>query len=214
MVNSVCLDIFLNIEKGEAFSKCYHNLGLFFPPSLDILNESQPSFSFHLNNTICSESLMSDHLGELDHEDNGEWLPLIEYSVKSGVSLSTIRRKIKTGTIPHRLEKGRYLILFHDMNRIPRQPNPTSSNDIGRWQDQPLHRVEDNQRIAQDPFYRDPMPMVETAVRLVSDAFERTLREKDERIRLLEKSNRDQEDRLNELRLLVRVLEEKFEVRY
>jgi hypothetical protein len=157
---------------------------------------------------------MSDHFGELDHEDNGEWLPLIEYSVRSGVSLSTIRRKIKTGAIQYRLEKGKYLILFHDMNRTSRQPNPTASNDIGRWHDQPLHRVEESPRISQDPYVRDPMPMVETAVRLVGDAFERTLREKDERIRLLEKCNRDLEERLNELRLLVRVLEEKFEVRY
>src|SRR3989338_2212003 len=43
---------------------------------------------------------------------DGVWLPLVEYSLKSGVSLSTIRRKIKTNTIPFRLEKGKYLILF------------------------------------------------------------------------------------------------------
>ena len=52
------------------------------------------------------------------------------------------------------------------------------------------------------------------AVRMVSDAFEHAIREKEERIRLLEKRNRDLEDHLNELRLLVQVLEEKYEVRY
>lgn len=42
----------------------------------------------------------------------GQWLPLTEYSVKSGVSLSTIRRKIKSQSIRFKLEKGKYLIYF------------------------------------------------------------------------------------------------------
>ena len=49
---------------------------------------------------------------------------------------------------------------------------------------------------------------------MATEAFERALKEKDERIRLLEKRNAIQEERLNELRTLVRVLEEKYEVRY
>jgi transcription antitermination factor NusA-like protein len=47
-------------------------------------------------------------------ESVGQWLPLIEYSIKSGVSLSTIRRKIKSNSIQFRLEKGKYLIRFED----------------------------------------------------------------------------------------------------
>jgi len=43
----------------------------------------------------------------------GQWLPIIEYSIKSGVSLSTIRRKIKANSIPFKLEKGKYLILLN-----------------------------------------------------------------------------------------------------
>src|SRR5580658_7010335 len=59
---------------------------------------------------------MSEHVMETCNESNGQWLPLIEYSVRSGVSLSTIRRKIKSNSIKYRLEKGRYLILFDDAN--------------------------------------------------------------------------------------------------
>ena len=38
------------------------------------------------------------------------WLPLLEYSVQTGVSLSTLRRYIKSGRIEFRLEDGRYLL--------------------------------------------------------------------------------------------------------
>ena len=46
--------------------------------------------------------------------DNGkDWIPLIEYALKKGVSLSTLRRHIKAGKIPFKVEDGRYL-LFDD----------------------------------------------------------------------------------------------------
>jgi hypothetical protein len=46
---------------------------------------------------------------------NAQWLPLLEYSVKTGVSLSTLRRYIKSGRIDFRLEEGRYLLPFHGL---------------------------------------------------------------------------------------------------
>lgn len=54
---------------------------------------------------------------EYMHVENakGAWIPLVEYSVKKGVSLSTLRRKIKAQTIVFKLEHGRYLI-FDDSN--------------------------------------------------------------------------------------------------
>ncbi len=45
---------------------------------------------------------MSQHVPETCNGSDGLWLPLIEYSVKSGVSLSTIRRKIKSNSIAFR----------------------------------------------------------------------------------------------------------------
>ncbi len=38
------------------------------------------------------------------------WLPLTEYALRSGVSISTLRRKIKSNTISYKMEEGRYLI--------------------------------------------------------------------------------------------------------
>lgn len=38
------------------------------------------------------------------------WLPVIDYAVNKRVSVSTLRRRIKSKTVEHRLENGRYLI--------------------------------------------------------------------------------------------------------
>jgi len=137
---------------------------------------------------------MSQHAFETCNESNGLWLPLIEYSVKSGLSLSTIRRKIKSNTLSYRLERGRYLVLFSGMGAETPRPAPVLVKPVA-----PPMKAE----------HAD-----ENAVRMVSEAFEHALREKEERLALLEKANKELEERLNELKLLVRVLEEKYEVRY
>ena len=38
------------------------------------------------------------------------WIPLVEYSAKRGVSLSTLRRYIKANKVRYKLENGRYLL--------------------------------------------------------------------------------------------------------
>ena len=38
------------------------------------------------------------------------WLTLQDYSIKKGVSVSTLRRKIKNSELEYRLENGRYLL--------------------------------------------------------------------------------------------------------
>lgn len=42
--------------------------------------------------------------------ENGYWIPLMDYAMKNGVSLSTLRRYIKAGKIPYKSEHGKYLI--------------------------------------------------------------------------------------------------------
>lgn len=66
---------------------------------------------------------MSHPVQDRQTESVGQWLPLIEYSMKSGVSLSTIRRKIKANQLSFKLEKGKYLILFN-----PGVVNSTAEN--------------------------------------------------------------------------------------
>lgn len=132
---------------------------------------------------------------ELDMRDvgDGSWLPLIEFSVRSGVSLSTIRRKIKNNSIQYRLENGRYLILFNEANNLAARKAtsvPASPANLVETEDE-------NQ-----------------SLHLISEAFEHVLKEKEQRIAMLEKRNDELEARLNELKLLIRLLEEKYEVRY
>ena len=40
----------------------------------------------------------------------GDWVPLMDYAIKRGVSLSTLRRYIKSNKIKYRVEEGRYLL--------------------------------------------------------------------------------------------------------
>jgi len=44
------------------------------------------------------------------HQGNGQWIPLMDYAMKKGVSLSTLRRYIKSNKIDYKTENGRYLI--------------------------------------------------------------------------------------------------------
>lgn len=39
-----------------------------------------------------------------------QWIPLMDYSMKKGISLSTLRRHIKSKKIPFKIENGRYLL--------------------------------------------------------------------------------------------------------
>jgi hypothetical protein len=149
---------------------------------------------------------------ELCDESAGSWLPLVEYSVRSGLSLSTIRRKIKSNSIPFRLENGRYLIFFEETVAPTPKPAPVMRREETRVvAPPPPPIVRDLPRKKEE---RTSTPSTDESVRMVSEAFEHAIREKDERIILLERANRELEDRLNELRLLVKVLEEKYEVRY
>lgn len=42
---------------------------------------------------------------------SGDWIPLMDYAIRRGVSLSTLRRHIKANKIQYRVENGKYLLL-------------------------------------------------------------------------------------------------------
>ncbi len=39
-----------------------------------------------------------------------DWLPLTEYAARTGLSISTLRRKIKSSAIDYKMDNGKYLI--------------------------------------------------------------------------------------------------------
>lgn len=160
---------------------------------------------------------MSHPVHETGDPSVGLWLPLIEYSVRSGVSLSTIRRKIKTNSIPYRLEKGKYLILFSE-GTAPTVTAPAKAvmppmNWDGLKAEKPAPTpVEVKKPIFSSPEVNENLSS--DNLRMVTDAFEHALKEKEARIRLLESRNRELEERLSELKLLLQVIEEKYHITY
>jgi hypothetical protein len=54
------------------------------------------------------------------------WIPLVEYAHKKGISLSTLRRHIKSGKIPYKVDQGRYL-LFDDSDNTSAAPKASPS---------------------------------------------------------------------------------------
>ena len=42
--------------------------------------------------------------------ENGQWIPLLEYAVRKGMSMSTLRRRIKANEIKYQIKKGRYYL--------------------------------------------------------------------------------------------------------
>ncbi len=53
---------------------------------------------------------------ELNLEKPGGWISLLEYAIKKGISLSTLRRHIKANKILYRIEQGRYLLWHEETN--------------------------------------------------------------------------------------------------
>jgi hypothetical protein len=52
--------------------------------------------------------------------DSEKWVPLVEFSVQKGISLSTLRRYIKSNKIPWKLLEGRYLVMDDGTFTAPR----------------------------------------------------------------------------------------------
>jgi hypothetical protein len=131
------------------------------------------------------------------------WLPLLNYSSKYNISLSTLRRRIKAKTIEFRLDQGKYLIL-DEGPQMPLTPP-----------DEPLRKKEPsqspvNQEVAQDVNKNlSHSNFVEASVltsanRLVEEiksAYAKILQEKEEQISLLK-------EEIGDLRMLVRILED------
>lgn len=51
----------------------------------------------------------------------GSWISLVDYAHKHQISLSTLRRYIKSGKLSFRKEEGRYLILDDQATHVPMQ---------------------------------------------------------------------------------------------
>jgi hypothetical protein len=114
------------------------------------------------------------------------WLPLTEYALRSGMSISTLRRKIKSNTIAYKMEDGRYLILGDELSESARAIGFASS-------DQAVPRMpQARPNLAPAPYApatREPEPALAPAfpaIREASGGEELALREE---IRRLQENN-------------------------
>jgi len=57
-----------------------------------------------------------------------DWIPLVEYAHKKDISLSTLRRHIKAGKIPYKVDQGRYL-LFDDSTNAQNASNASQRSN-------------------------------------------------------------------------------------
>ncbi len=49
-------------------------------------------------------------MAELRQNATDSWIPLMDYAIKKGISLSTLRRHIKANKLIFKVENGRYLL--------------------------------------------------------------------------------------------------------
>jgi hypothetical protein len=126
------------------------------------------------------------------------WLPLLDYSTKHNVSISTLRRRIKDKSIPFKLEDGRYYIIDDQIEKTAKGRKPISLHTPQI----PQHFLED---VVESPaLQKHAEPSSSYMIEELKKAYATALQSKEELIFQLKEEVAD-------LKTLVRVLEEEIE---
>jgi hypothetical protein len=149
-------------------------------------------------------------------EMNGSWLPLMDYSTKYRISVSTLRRRIKADDIRFRFEDGKYFIMDEPMGTHQRVHRPSQESEnlalVGAHQGMMKEGTEmassKDEVKAQDLTEKTVKvnkdePILTAANKLLVElkkAYTQILQEKEEQIFQLK-------DEVTDLKTLVRVLE-------
>lgn len=160
---------------------------------------------------MTTQLLTSQHRGGSMTEN---WLSLSEYSSKYGLSISTLRRRIKSSNIEYRLETGKYFILDEE----PRKQKAIKTSE--RFKSIPQTFVEEdslaiNIKPTSEIVTQKDEKQIQNMKTAAEDAFSTAkelldelkksyafiLQEKEEQILYLK-------NEISDLRTLVRVLEE------
>lgn len=86
------------------------------------------------------------------------WIPLTQYAMEEGVSISTLRRKIKANAVEYRLDDGRYLIRSAITNT---QTTRTLSPPVASQPSEIYSRGSDDSAPLSAPRTMSPLEMVE-----------------------------------------------------
>ena len=142
---------------------------------------------------------------ELGHTAQN-WLILTDFASKYKISVSTLRRRIKSGTITHKFEDGRYLLAdqvpveaHHQYHAAPTHRFAPLSNEVVDLEEP--RSVETSDRLKE--LSQGEEPILSTATRLLNElkrAYSNILQEKEEQLLQLK-------EEVVDLKTLVRVLE-------
>jgi hypothetical protein len=154
-------------------------------------------------------------------EPSMHWLPLTEYALRSGMSISTLRRKIKSNSIEFKMEEGRYLIRsdeladaasvagFASSDLSPRVPSARPASPMAA---QPIPRSElIETKISADE--GDELPRLREELRRLQE--DNLLRWKalEARVSGLAKKVEMFSEQMAETKMLVKLFEEKLDTR-
>ena len=122
------------------------------------------------------------------------WLPLMEYSAKFRVSLSTLRRRIKAGEIEYKFADGKYLLRDGPLQAVLTESETIAPPSSVISQNP---KVQLELRTEQDPYWQTTQGLLNE----IKKAYSLILQEKEEQILQLKEEVAD-------LKTLVRVLED------
>ena len=133
------------------------------------------------------------------------WLPLSEYSSKYKVSVSTLRRRIKTEKVQVRFDDGKYLLKDCPLKEHKtKSVKPTKTSPSGSFAPPPQNEEPEKVLDSQIPSEKATGPFLTAAQEMLNElkkAYRVILQEKEEQVLLLK-------DEVADLRTLVGVLEE------
>mgnify|MGYP000968317052 CR=1 FL=1 len=137
--------------------------------------------------------------------NQNQWIPLLQYSAKYGVSLSTLRRRIKTNTIPFKLDQGKYFLLDSAPAESEAKTNyiaqATAPAPVPANQPPPLTPAATTVTASPSLVEASVLSSAHKLVEELKTAYAKILQEKEEQISQLK-------EEIVDLRMLVRILED------
>lgn len=122
------------------------------------------------------------------------WISLMDYSNKYQVSLSTLRRRIKTNQIKFQFRAGKYFLTDKPLNIQPEVPPEMPLTMNGHHEKSPSHPAEGKVSIFEDS------QLMHEYLGELKKAYSQVLHEKEDVIQMLR-------EEISDLKTLVKVLE-------
>ena len=135
------------------------------------------------------------YLREESMNSQPNWLPLIEYSNKHQISISTLRRRIKDNSIQFKLEDGKYFIIEDSVEKATRGRKPIMIPSQSQFAES-SQSVQSPKDTTQKDFSNRTVEIFEE----LKKAYLESLQSKEEQIFQLK-------EEVSDLKTLVRVLE-------